>query len=295
MKKSSRRKFTGLLYLMPWMIGILVFVVYPFGTSLFYSFTDYSMLSEPNFVGFANYRKMFFDDPVFWTSLKATVKFVFLNVPLKMVFALFIAYIMNAKLKGIGFFRTAYYIPSVLGANVAIAVLWQFLFKNDGLINMVLQAIGLNGVNWFSNPTAAMFMLVILRVWQFGSAMVIFLNALAEIPQELYEAASMDGASKVRQFFSVTLPQLTPIIFFNLILQLVQAFQEFDGPYLITGGGPSRQTYLLPMYIYDSAFGRYQMGYSSALSWILFIMIMIFTAVLFKSSKHWVFYADGGK
>lgn len=288
-----KKKYIGLLYLTPWMIGILFFVVYPFAMSLFYSFTDYSMLTEPKFIGFDNYIKMFTDDPIFWSSVKATIKFVFLTVPFKLIFALFVAYVMNAKLKGIGFFRTAYYIPSILGANVAIAVLWQFLFKNDGLVNMVFNSIGLANVAWFSSGTGAMLTIVLLRVWQFGSAMVIFLNALTEMPQDLYEAAAIDGASKFRQFFSVTLPQLTPIIFFNLILQLVQAFQEFDGPFLITGGGPMRSTYLLPMYIYDNAFKIFNMGYSSALSWVLFVMIMIFTAILFKTSKNWVFYADG--
>lgn len=293
--KMNKEKYVGLLYLLPWLIGITVFVIYPFGISLYYSFTDYSLLNQPEFIGFGNYEKLFFNDPTFWISLKATVKFVFLNVPLKLAFALLIAYIMNTKLKGITIFRTAYYIPSILGANIAIAVLWQFLFKNDGLINMLLTHIGLSGIEWFSNPTASMAMLVLLRVWQFGSAMIIFLNALAEIPVELYEAAVMDGASKVRQFFSVTLPQITPIIFFNLILQLVQSFQEFDGPFLITGGGPMKQTYLLPMYIYESAFKNYEMGYSSALSWVMFLLIMFFTAILFKTSKSWVFYADGGK
>lgn len=293
--KMNKEKYVGLLYLLPWLIGITVFVIYPFGISLYYSFTDYSLLNQPEFIGFGNYEKLFFNDPTFWISLKATVKFVFLNVPLKLAFALLIAYIMNTKLKGITIFRTAYYIPSILGANIAIAVLWQFLFKNDGLINMLLTHIGLSGIEWFSNPAASMAMLVLLRVWQFGSAMIIFLNALAEIPVELYEAAVMDGASKVRQFFSVTLPQITPIIFFNLILQLVQSFQEFDGPFLITGGGPMKQTYLLPMYIYESAFKNYEMGYSSALSWVMFLLIMFFTAILFKTSKSWVFYADGGK
>lgn len=291
----NKKKYLGLLYLAPWLIGVCIFVIYPFAMSFFYSFTDYSMLNELNFVGLANYKKMFFDDPVFIKSLMVTLKFVVFNVPLKLIFALFVAYIMNAKLKGIGIFRTAYYIPSILGANIAIAVLWQFLFKNDGFINMALERIGLDGVGWFSSPTGAMATIVILRVWQFGSAMVIFLNALAEISDDLYEAASIDGASKLRMFFSVTLPQLTPIIFFNLILQLVQAFQEFDGPFLVTGGGPMKSTYLLPMYIYDSAFKNFNMGYSSALSWVLFIFIMLFTAILFKTSKRWVFYADGGK
>ncbi|MEK4063677.1 MULTISPECIES: carbohydrate ABC transporter permease [Paenibacillus] len=291
----NKNRYTGLFYLTPWLIGICFFVIYPFIMSLYYSFTDYSLLDEPAFIGLDNYSRMFTSDPTFWISVKATIKFVFFTVPLKLTFALLIAYIMNAKLKGIGFFRTAYYIPSILGANVAIAVLWQFLFKSDGLINMALNMIGLESIGWFSSASGAMFTIVLLRIWQFGSAMVIFLNALSEIPQELYEAASIDGASKFRQFFSVTIPQLTPIIFFNLILQLVQAFQEFEGPFLVTGGGPMKSTYLLPMYIYDSAFKNFEMGYSGALSWVLFIMIMIFTAILFKTSSKWVFYADGGK
>lgn len=291
----NKQKYTAFIYLTPWIIGICFFVIYPFAMSLYYSFTDFNILSDPTFVGFGNYIRMFTEDPLFWTSLRATLVFVFLTVPLKLIFALFIAYIMNAKLKGIGVFRTAYYIPSILGANIAIAVLWQFLFQGNGLVNMVLNTIGIGSIEWFSSRMGAMFTITLLRVWQFGSAMLIFLNALAEIPKDYYEAASIDGASKIRQFFSITLPQLTPIIFFNLILQLVQAFQEFDGPFLITGGGPMRSTYLLPMYIYESAFRSYDMGYSSALSWILFILIMIFTAVLFKSSSKWVFYADGGK
>ena len=291
----KQNKYLGLFYLLPWLIGLTLFVIYPFAMSLYYSMTDYTMLSDPNFVGLDNYKKILFDDPTFIKSVWTTVKFVALTVPFKLVFALFVAYIMNAKLKGIGFFRTAYYIPSILGANIAIAVLWQFLFKSDGFINMALARMGFNGIEWFSSSTGAMAMIVILRVWQFGSAMVIFLNALAEIPTELYEAAAIDGATKVKQFFSITLPMLTPIIFFNLILQLVQAFQEFDGPFLITGGGPMKSTYVLPMYIYDSAFKNFNMGYSSALSWILFIMIMIFTAILFKTQKKWVYYADGGK
>lgn len=289
----KRRRMEGLLYLLPWLIGFSLFVVYPFAMSFVYSLTDYTMLNEAGFIGLENYKRLFFHDPIFITSLLATVKFVVFTVPLKLSFALLIAYIMNSKLKGIGFFRTAYYIPSILGSNVAIAVLWQFLFKADGFVNLFLTAAGFPAVGWFSSPSGAMATIVILRVWQFGSAMVIFLNALSEVPMELYEAASIDGGGKARQFISVTLPQLTPIIFFNLILQLVQAFQEFDGPFLVTKGNPMRSTYLLPMYIYDSTFKVFNMGYSSALSWVLFVLIMIFTAILFRSSKHWVFYADG--
>lgn len=289
----KRRRMEGLLYLIPWLVGFSVFVVYPFAMSLFYSFTDYTMLNDASFIGLANYKKLIFQEPVFKTSLLATIKFVVFTVPCKLIFALFIAYIMNSKIKGIGFFRTAYYIPSILGANVAIAVLWQFLFKADGFVNLFLTTIGFSAVEWFSSSAGAMATIVILRVWQFGSAMVIFLNALTEVPEDLYEAAAIDGAGKARQFFSVTLPQITPIIFFNLILQLVQTFQEFDGPFLVTKGGPMRTTYLLPMYIYDSTFKVFDMGYSCALSWVLFILIMIFTVILFGTSKYWVFYSDG--
>lgn len=281
----------GILYITPWLLGLLIFTLYPFASALYLSFTDYNLISSPNFIGFENYITMF-KDPIFWQSISATFKYVFMTVPLKLTFALMIAFVLNFKLKGVNFFRTAYYIPSILGGNVAIAVLWKFLFSTDGLVNQIVAVFGIEPVGWFTTGTGAMITLSILRIWQFGSAMVIFLAALQDVPGDLYEAASVDGASKIRTFFSITIPLLTPVIFFNFVMQLVQAFQEFNGPYLITNGGPLNATYLMPMMIYDNAFKYFKMGYASALSWVLFIIIMIFTGIVFKTSDKWVFYSD---
>lgn len=283
----------GLVYITPWIIGILVFTVYPFLASFVLSFTDYDIISSPNYIGLDNYRRML-NDNVFWDSVRATFKYVLTTVPLLLAVALFVAFVLNFKLKAINFFRTAYYIPSILGGNVAIAVLWRALFTTEGLVNQVLGIIGMDPVGWFSTTGGALFSLTLLRVWQFGSAMVIFLAALQDIPTELYEAAAIDGASKLRTFLVVTIPLLTPVIFFNLVMQLVGAFQEFNAPFLVTGGGPMRATYLISIMIYDNAFRFFRMGYASALSWVLFIIIMFFTIIVFKSSSAWVFYSDNG-
>ena len=287
------KKQMGMIYLTPWIIGILVFKLVPFVSTLVLSFADYDLITAPRFIGFQNYIKIFTQDKKFVTSLIVTFKYVFLTVPIKLAFALFIAYILNFKLKGVNFFRTAYYIPSILGGNVAIAVLWRFLFADTGLINVLTTKAGLVTVSWLGDPSTALFTLTLLRVWQFGSAMVIFLAALKNIPETLYEAAQIDGASKMKMFFSITIPLLTPVIFFNFIMQLVQAFQEFNGPYIITNGGPLNSTYLYSLLIYDNSFKYFSMGYGSALSWILFVIILIFTALTFKTSKHWVYYSDG--
>ncbi|MDF2877049.1 MAG: ABC-type transporter, integral rane subunit [Clostridia bacterium] len=257
------------------------------------SFTNYDLINPAEFVGLNNYIKLLTKDTAFLKSIVATLQYTILTVPMQLTFALFIAFILNFKIKGINFFRSAYYIPSILGGNAAIAILWRFIFRSDGLVNQVLNVFGIDNVAWFSSPVAAMFVISLLKVWQFGSSMLIFLAALQEIPQELYEASEVDGATKLRTFFSVTIPLLTPTIFFNLIMQLVNAFQEFNGPYLITQGGPLKSTYLSSMFIYDNAFKFYKMGYSSAASWILFMVILTFTLTLFKSSSKWVYYSDG--
>ncbi len=289
--KKFLSKNKGLLFIAPWLIGLTVFKIIPFGASLVLSFTDYNLLDAPNFIGIGNYRAAL-NDPDFRLAFANTIKYVFLTVPMKLAFALFIAHILNFKLKGVGFFRTAYYIPSILGGSVAIAILWRFLFAYNGLINMIGGFIGLPAVNWLGDPKIALFTISLLRVWQFGSAMVIFLAALKNIPQELYEAAEIDGAPKWRQFFNITLPMITPVVFFNFIMQLVQAFQEFNGPYIITGGGPLKSTTLLPLLIYNNAFSYFNMGYASAISWFLFLVIMVFTAITFRSQKYWVYYSD---
>ena len=284
-------RLLGLGYLAPYVIGLLIFTAIPFIGSFYLSFTSYDLLSEPRWTGLANYERLFTRDRTFIKSLNVTLLYVFLTVPLKLAFALFIAAILNYRLKFIGLFRTAFYVPSILGGSIAIAVLWRYVFASEGLANMALTTLGLAPVDWFGDPTNALFTITLLRCWQFGSAMVIFLAALQSIDKSLYEAAAIDGAGKVRTFFWITLPLLTPVIFFNLIMQMVQAFQEFNGPYIITQGGPLKATYLLPLYIYDEAFKKFNMGYASSIAWVLFAIITALTLVAFWSSKKWVYYA----
>ncbi len=288
-----RKSKMGLVYILPWLIGMVFFTLYPFINALVISFTDYNLVREPNFIGLANYTKLFHDED-FLGTLTATLKYTVITVPLQLAFALFIAYILNFKLKGINFFRTAYYIPSLLGGNVAVAVLWRFLFQQDGLINRIIGVVGIQPVAWLSSPGGAMSVIIILKVWQFGSAMLIFLAALKDVPQDLYEAASVDGSTKLHSFIHITMPLITPTIFFNLVMQLVNAFQEFNGPYLVTGKGPLNATYLTSMYIYDNAFKYFNMGYASAASWILFLIIVAVTLILFATQDKWVYYSDGG-
>lgn len=281
----------GLLFILPWLIGFLVFKGYPFLSSLVYSFSDESLFEGISRWGVFNYIKIFTDRKI-KTGFMTTFKYAFMTVPLKLIFALFIAYILNFKIKGVRMFRTVYYIPSILGSSVAIAVLWKAIFKDDGIVNMILGFFGVAGPHWLSNKTAALFIICLLRVWQFGSTMVIFLAALKGVSPDLYEAASLDGAGKWRQFFTITVPLITPVIFYNLVTQLVQAFQEFNGPYIITQGGPRGATTLVSLLIYNNAFKKYDMGLASAQAWVLFIILMIFTAILQYSQKHWVYYSD---
>ena len=285
---------SGLLYLSPYLLGLAVFTLFPFVASLLLSFSDYRLqdpVGAAQIIGLENYRAML-HDRTFGKSLAVTLIYVFLTVPLKLAFALFIAFVLNFRLRGIGAFRTAYYLPSILGGSVAIAVVWRYVFAGDGLLNQAFALIGAAPINWLGEPVYAMGSIVLLRLWQFGSAMVIFLAGLQGIPTDLYEAARLDGANAWQVFRRITLPLLTPVIFFNFIMQVIQAFQEFNGPYVITGGGPLKSTYLLPLMIYEEAFKYFEVGYASALSWALFVIVAIFTAVAFRSSKYWVFYAQ---
>jgi oligogalacturonide transport system permease protein len=293
--KKRNYQYIGLLYVLPWVVGLLVFQFYPFLSSFYYSFTDFNMVSAPTFVGLDNYKKILTDDPGFLQALKVTTIYVLMAVPVKLAFALFIALILSAKLRGINFFRTMYYLPSILGGSVAISVLWRFLFMKDGVVNGMTGALGLPAVDWLGDPDIALYTLGMLSVWQFGSSMVLFLAGLKQIPGDLYEAGAIDGASKTRLFFTITVPLLTPIVLFNLIMQMVNAFQEFTGAFVITNGGPMKSTYLYALKLYEEAFTFFKMGYASALSWVLFVIIMIVTAIIFKSSTYWVHYEDGGK
>lgn len=296
-EKMYENRKLGLAYLSPYIIGLIVFTAFPFISSFVMSFTDYDMMTSPEFIGIENYRYMLTEDDTFWKSMSVTFLYVFLTIPVKLAFALGIAFILNFKLRGIGFFRTAYYIPSILGSSIAIAVLWRALFAIDGVLNGALGFIGVDPINWLGEPAFALFSITLLRAWQFGSAMVIFLAALQNVPQSQYEAAMIDGASKWQMFMKVTVPLITPVIFFNFIMQTTQAFQEFTAPYVITGGGPMKSTYLISLYIYETAFKFFDMGYGSALAWALFVVVAIFTSITFRSSKYWVFYSGdkGGR
>ena len=284
--------YMGFILILPWLIGFCIFKLYPFVSSLVYSFTDYDLFKGvQNVVGFQNYIDAF-TKPKNVKALQVTFTYAFMTVPLKLIFALFIAYILNFKIKGVGLFRTAYYVPSILGGSVAIAVLWKALFKNDGVINTILAMLGFESINFLAEQDWALFIICLLRVWQFGSAMVLFLAALKGVPEDLYEAASIDGATKGRQFLSITIPLISPVIFYNLVTQLVQAFQEFNGPYIITNGGPRNATTLISVIVYNTAFKDYKVGMSSAMAWVMFVIVMILTVIAFVSQKKWVYYSD---
>lgn len=284
--------YMGFILILPWLIGFCIFKLYPFVSSLVYSFTDYDLFKGvQNVVGFQNYIDAF-TRPKNVKALQVTFTYAFMTVPLKLIFALFIAYILNFKIKGVGLFRTAYYVPSILGGSVAIAVLWKALFKNDGVINTILAMLGFESINFLADKNWALFIICLLRVWQFGSAMVLFLAALKGVPEDLYEAASIDGATKGRQFLSITIPLISPVIFYNLVTQLVQAFQEFNGPYIITNGGPRNATTLISVIVYNTAFKDYKVGMSSAMAWVMFVIVMVLTVIAFVSQKKWVYYSD---
>lgn len=293
-KNGRKNKYVGLLYISPWILGFLMFQAYPFISSFIYSFTDFDMLQKPDFIGIKNYIDMFTNDGNFMMSLKATFTYVIVAVPSKLIFALIIALILNIRLRFINLYRTIYYLPSILGGSVAISILWRFLFMKEGTVNSITSLVHIKPVDWLGSPKIAIYTIGLLAVWQFGSSMVIFLAGLKQIPHEIYEAGRIDGASHIRSFFSITIPFLTPIILFNLVMQTVNAFQEFTAAFVVTNGGPVNSTYLYAMKLYQEGFLFYKMGYASALSWFLFVIIMIFTLVIFKSSKAWVFYVDGG-
>ena len=286
----TKRNKIGFGYVCIWIFGFLVFQLYPFISSLIYSFTNYDIFHTPEFVGLDNYIRLFTKDQEFWNSMAVTLKYTFITVPGKVILALIIALILNRNLKGINFIRTVYYIPSLLSGSVAVAILWKVLFMNDGFINSLLGAIGLPAVKWLGQPGMAVVTICMLEIWQFGSSMVLFLSALKQVPQSLYEAAKIDGASKIRMFFKITLPMITSIAFFNIIMQLISALQNFTSAFVVTNGGPNKATYVLGMKLYTDAFKYFKMGYACATSWIMFVVILIITLVLFATSKKWVYY-----
>ncbi|CAN7224990.1 carbohydrate ABC transporter permease [Paenibacillus sp. LjRoot56] len=286
----------GYLFISPWLLGFLLLTLWPMIRSVYYSFTKFTLLDAPDWIGLRNYERIFTDDETFRQSLTVTLMFVVISVPLKLVTALLVAMLLNKNIKGISIYRTFIYLPSLIGSSIAVAVLWKNIFGIDGFINKFLNIFGIEGISWISSPGTAMGTLIILVAWQFGSSMVIFLAGLKQIPSELYEASSVDGASKLRQFFNITLPMLSPVLLFNLVLQTIGSFQMFTQAFIITKGGPINSTYMYALYLYERAFARYDMGYASALAWILLVIIGIATALIFASSRYWVFYeTEGGR
>ncbi len=313
--KFIRRNAVAYMFLTPWLLGFLVLTLYPMAYSLLLSFTNYDF-TKPDatqWIGLGNYLKMFGSvfglseftastgevmrvDPYYMKSLSVTLTYVFVSVPLKLVFALAVAVLLNQKLRGVRFYRSIYYIPTLLGGSVAIAVLWRKLFEKEGLVNDVLAALGFTNLpGWITSPYFALGTLILLTVWQFGSSMIIFLAGLKQIPTEYYEAASVDGATKTRQFFAITLPLLSPVILFNLIIQIIGAFQAFTQAYIIGGGkgGVLNSTLFYTLHLYIQGWQYHELGYASAMAWVLLLIIGIITAVVFRFSNWWVSYGVG--
>jgi len=291
---TQSENLAAYLFLTPWFIGLVLITAGPVLASLYLAFTNYNILGAPEWIGSANFVDMFTDDKRYWNSVRVTLQYVFFSVPMIMVFALALAVFLNRGLRGLALYRSIFYVPSLIGTSVAIAFLWRQLFGRDGIINVILSWFGIQGKSWVGTPSTATWVLIILAVWTFGASMVIFLAALRQIPEEYYEAASIDGAGSLKKFFYITLPQLTPVIFFNLILLMIRSFQTFTQASVVSlgTGGPLDRTLLYTLYLYQRAFVQLDMGYSAAMAWVLLTTVAIFTAILFWSAKYWVFYEN---
>lgn len=287
---ERREHLEAAVFLLPWLCGFLIFTLWPILQSFYLSFTSYDVFSEPKWVGVGNYVEMFTADRHFKNSLWVTVRYVLMSVPLKLVMALAVALLLNQKIAGMSVYRTVYYLPSILGSSVAMSVTWKMVLSRTGFVNQFLALLGLGPFDFLANPSLALGTLSMMSAWQFGSAMVIFLSGLKGIPQELYEAASVDGARALRKFRHITLPMLSPIILFNLIMNMIGSFQVFTQAYIVTKGGPVDSTYFYVLHLYRSAFENFRMGYASALAWFLAVLIMLVTAITFKVSDQFVFY-----
>ncbi len=281
---------TGFICTLPFTIGFLLFLIVPMLISLYYSFCQYDILSAPKWVGLDNYIKMFTNDDKFFKSIVVTFKFAFISVPLRLIFALLVAMLLLRNTKLTAFYRAAYYLPSIIGGSVAVSILWKRMFAMDGVINKLLGMIGINTeFSWLGNTKTAIWVLIILAIWQFGSSMLIFLSSLKQIPSSLYEAAKVDGATKGYQFWKITLPLLTPTIFFNLVMQMINGFLAFTQCYIITQGKPLNSTLFYTVHMYQQSFEFYNTGYAAALAWVMLILIAILTGVLFATKKFWVY------
>jgi multiple sugar transport system permease protein len=280
----------GYIFIAPWLVGFFAFTLFPIVASLYFAFTNYDVLSAPKWIGLANFQRMFTTDPRFWKAVQATFFFVLVAVPFRLVFALGVAMLLNTWRRGVSVYRAIFYAPSLVGGSVAVAVMWRQIFGREGVVNAVSGVFGVPAVIWLGDPSTAIWTLIILAVWQFGSPMLIFLAGLKQIPVELYEAASIDGAGSWSKFVQITLPMLSPVILFNLVMQTITGFMVFTQAFIVTAGGPLDTTLFYALYLYQRAFKDFQMGYASAMAWVLLLVIAFFTALVFKSSSEWVFY-----
>ena len=295
--KMLRKRWEGYLYVAPWLFGFTVLTLIPFICLIYFSFTEYNMLSMPEWIGIKNYIEIFTKDKKFIDSLKVTFTYVLVSVPLKLLAALLVAMLLNQKRKGIGVYRTLFYIPSIIGGSVAVAVMWRNLFSRTGAFNALIEMItGINvDISWVVDPKTALGSLILMAIWQFGSPMLIFLAGLKNISSSYYEAATVDGANKMQCFISITLPMLSPIIFFNLVMQMINGFMTFTQGLVVTNGGPMNRTLFYQLYVYQKGFKDFNMGYAAALSCILLVIVLFFTILVFRSSDAWVYYESGGK
>ena len=292
---ARREALTFYLLISPWLLGLLLFVLGPMIASLFISFTRWDLLSPARFVGLQNYQKMLARDPLFWQSLKVTAIYTVVYVPLELAGGLVLALLMNQKLRFRGVFRTIYYLPSVL-PGVAFVVLWMWILNPDvGLINTLLSYVGIDGPRWLADPRWALPALLMMSLWGLGRSMVIYLASLQGIPQHLYEAAAIDGANTWQAFWKITLPMLTPTVFFNLVLSVISTFQTFTSAFVATDGGPLDSTLFYVLYLFRQAFQFFNMGYASALAWVLFLIILVLTLLIVRSADRWVYYEGGGR
>jgi multiple sugar transport system permease protein len=291
-KRSTppRGRATPYLFILPWVIGFLAFTFGPLLFSLYTSFHDWPLIGEPKFIGLANYYNMLFDDSEFRRSFWITLKFTALFVPTNMIVALLLALLLNQPMFASGFFRAVFYLPSII-SGVALVTIWSWMFSHEyGVLNYMLSVIGAEPVNWLGSPKWALYSIVIVGLWTVGQPMLIFLAGLKSIQKDLYEAASLSGVGRIGQFVLITIPMLTPVLLFNLVDTIIKSFQQLTEAMLLTKGGPAKATYLFAMYIYDTAFKHHDMGYASALSWFSFLLILLLTGIIFKSSSLWVFY-----
>ena len=292
MKRTRRTlgEAEGYLYILPWMIGFLMFQLIPLVNSFRYSLTNIKLGGEYRFIGLENYIRMFTADTDLFHSMWVTIKYIVMVVPAKLIFALIVALILSMKIKGIRVFRTMYYLPSILGGSVAISALGRVMFMKTGIINHLLGT----EVNWLGDPKYALFTIGLIDIWQFGSSMVLFFAALKQVPRDLYEAAQIDGAGKVRVFFKITFPMISPVMLFNIVMQTINALQNYTSAYVVTGGGPLKSTNIMALKIYQDAFVKSDLGYASAQSWLLFVCLLGLSGLIFLTSKYWVFYGDEG-